>query len=89
MYSPFSLSASFDNRNKYFEFVNVGYWTPLLGFITQELAFPHITHYFRNITLDIITTHVRLHLYNTMTIKKRNLFRIRHGKFWKGIIRVP
>ncbi|XP_073816312.1 ionotropic receptor 93a [Musca autumnalis] len=43
------------NRNKYFEFVNIGYWTSVLGFVTHELAFPHITHFFRNITLDIVT----------------------------------
>ncbi|XP_075148376.1 ionotropic receptor 93a [Haematobia irritans] len=49
--------GSFENRNKHFEFVNIGYWTSVLGFVTHELAFPHITHYFRNITLDIITIH--------------------------------
>uniref|UniRef100_A0A1I8M4L7 Ionotropic glutamate receptor C-terminal domain-containing protein n=1 Tax=Musca domestica TaxID=7370 RepID=A0A1I8M4L7_MUSDO len=46
-----------ENRNKYFEFVNIGYWTSVLGFVTHELAFPHVKHYFRNITLDIITMH--------------------------------
>uniref|UniRef100_A0A905RZW6 Lig_chan-Glu_bd domain-containing protein n=1 Tax=Stomoxys calcitrans TaxID=35570 RepID=A0A905RZW6_STOCA len=50
-------TESFENRNKYFDFVSIGYWTSVLGFVTHELAFPHITHYFRNITLDIITIH--------------------------------
>lgn len=52
------FSGLSENRNKYFEFVNIGYWTSVLGFVTHELAFPHVKHYFRNITLDIITMHV-------------------------------
>lgn len=47
-----------DTRNKNFEFIDVGYWTPTLGFNTHEVMFPHITHFFRNITLDILTVHV-------------------------------
>ncbi|XP_054747886.1 ionotropic receptor 93a isoform X1 [Anastrepha obliqua] len=46
-----------DTRNKNFEFIDVGYWTPILGFITQEVMFPHIEHFFRNVTLDILTVH--------------------------------
>ncbi|KAM7360872.1 ionotropic receptor 93a isoform 2-T2 [Cochliomyia hominivorax] len=49
--------SSSKNPNKNFDFTNVGYWTPVLGFVTQELAFPHVTHYFRNVTLDILTVH--------------------------------
>ncbi|XP_067617872.1 ionotropic receptor 93a isoform X3 [Eurosta solidaginis] len=46
-----------DTRNKNFEFIDVGYWTPVLGFITHEVMFPHIEHFFRNVTLDILTVH--------------------------------
>ncbi|XP_014095980.3 ionotropic receptor 93a isoform X1 [Bactrocera oleae] len=46
-----------DTRNRNFEFIDVGYWTPTLGFNTHEVMFPHITHFFRNITLDILTAH--------------------------------
>ncbi|XP_037955299.1 ionotropic receptor 93a-like [Teleopsis dalmanni] len=46
-----------EGRNKNFEFINIGYWSPVNGFVTHELTFPHIQHYFRNITLDIVTMH--------------------------------
>uniref|UniRef100_A0A1A9V502 Ionotropic glutamate receptor C-terminal domain-containing protein n=1 Tax=Glossina austeni TaxID=7395 RepID=A0A1A9V502_GLOAU len=46
-----------ENRNKNFEFANVGYWSPTSGFVAHELLFPHVVHYFRNITLDIVTVH--------------------------------
>uniref|UniRef100_W8BGJ6 Glutamate receptor ionotropic, delta-1 n=2 Tax=Ceratitis capitata TaxID=7213 RepID=W8BGJ6_CERCA len=46
-----------DTRNRNFEFIDVGYWTPTLGFITHEVMFPHIVHSFRNITMDILTVH--------------------------------
>ncbi|XP_017477570.1 PREDICTED: uncharacterized protein LOC108367467 [Rhagoletis zephyria] len=46
-----------DTRNKNFEFIDVGYWTPILGFITHEIMFPHIEHFFRNITLNVLTVH--------------------------------
>uniref|UniRef100_A0A1A9W573 Ionotropic glutamate receptor C-terminal domain-containing protein n=1 Tax=Glossina brevipalpis TaxID=37001 RepID=A0A1A9W573_9MUSC len=46
-----------ENRNKNFEFIDVGYWSPTLGVIAYESLFPHIVHHFRNITLDILTIH--------------------------------
>ncbi|EDW96190.2 uncharacterized protein Dyak_GE25033 [Drosophila yakuba] len=46
-----------DAKNRNFEFINIGYWSPVLGFVCQELAFPHIEHHFRNITMDILTVH--------------------------------
>ncbi|XP_017844834.1 ionotropic receptor 93a [Drosophila busckii] len=46
-----------DSNNRNFEFVNIGYWSPLLGFNCHELTFPHIEHHFRNITMDIATAH--------------------------------
>ncbi|KAH8343645.1 hypothetical protein KR059_002422, partial [Drosophila kikkawai] len=46
-----------DAKNRNFEFVNIGYWSPLLGFVCQELTFPHIEHHFRNITMDVLTVH--------------------------------
>lgn len=49
-----------DAKNQNFEFVNIGYWSPLLGFVCQELTFPHIEHHFRNITMDVLTVHVSL-----------------------------
>ncbi|XP_037810946.1 ionotropic receptor 93a [Lucilia sericata] len=52
-----TLRVSSNSPNRNFEFTNVGYWSPLLGFVTQDLAFPHAIHHFRNITLDILTVH--------------------------------
>lgn len=52
------VTSPSNNPNRNFEFMNIGYWTPVLGFVTEELAFPHATHFFRNITLDILTVHV-------------------------------
>ncbi|KAI9577332.1 hypothetical protein GQX74_013041 [Glossina fuscipes] len=46
-----------ENRNKNFEFTDVGYWSPTSGFVAHELLFPHVVHHFRNITLDIVTIH--------------------------------
>ncbi|KAH8382894.1 hypothetical protein KR009_005738 [Drosophila setifemur] len=46
-----------DAKNQNFEFINIGYWSPLLGFVCQELTFPHIDHHFRNITMDVVTVH--------------------------------
>lgn len=38
----------------------------MLGFVTHELAFPHVTHNFRNITLDILTVHVKKKIISLM-----------------------
>ncbi|XP_055850497.1 ionotropic receptor 93a [Episyrphus balteatus] len=43
-------------KNKY-EFIDVGYWSPILGFVTTDAIFPHIKERFRNITMDVITYH--------------------------------
>uniref|UniRef100_A0A1A9Z7D3 Ionotropic glutamate receptor C-terminal domain-containing protein n=1 Tax=Glossina pallidipes TaxID=7398 RepID=A0A1A9Z7D3_GLOPL len=51
------------NHNKNFEFADVGYWSPTSGFVAHELLFPHVVHYFRNITLDIVTIHSALVLH--------------------------
>ncbi|XP_023172805.2 ionotropic receptor 93a [Drosophila hydei] len=53
----FRMAPTRDAKNRNFEFINIGYWTPLLGFICHELTFPHIDHHFRNITMDIVTVH--------------------------------
>ncbi|XP_037717330.1 ionotropic receptor 93a [Drosophila subpulchrella] len=53
----FRTDPTRDAKNRNFEFINIGYWSPLLGFVCQELAFPHIEHHFRNITMDIVTVH--------------------------------
>ncbi|XP_070072674.1 ionotropic receptor 93a, partial [Drosophila takahashii] len=53
----FRAAPTRDAKNQNFEFINIGYWSPLLGFVCQELAFPHIEHHFRNITMDIVTVH--------------------------------
>ncbi|XP_041673704.1 ionotropic receptor 93a [Drosophila eugracilis] len=53
----FRTAPTRDAKNRNFEFINIGYWSPLLGFVCQELAFPHIEHHFRNITMDIVTIH--------------------------------
>jgi len=55
-----SIDPTRDAKNRNFEFINIGYWSPMLGFVCQELAFPHIEHHFRNITMDIVTVHVSL-----------------------------
>ncbi|XP_036673831.3 ionotropic receptor 93a isoform X2 [Drosophila suzukii] len=52
-----SIDPTRDAKNRNFEFINIGYWSPMLGFVCQELAFPHIEHHFRNITMDIVTVH--------------------------------
>ncbi|XP_068154999.1 ionotropic receptor 93a [Drosophila tropicalis] len=53
----FRTAPTRDAKNRNFDFINIGYWSPLLGFVVQELTFPHIEHHFRNITLDILTVH--------------------------------
>ncbi|XP_003736546.3 ionotropic receptor 93a [Drosophila pseudoobscura] len=53
----FRTAPTRDARNQNFEFVDIGYWSPLLGFVCQELTFPHIAQHFRNITMDIVTMH--------------------------------
>lgn len=60
--SLFLNSASNENANRNFEFANVGYWTPTLGFITEELLFPHIQHFFRNLSLNVVTISVSMKL---------------------------
>lgn len=47
------LSSSFD-----YDYVDVGYWSPLFGFVSKDVLFPHISHKFRNISLNVITYHV-------------------------------
>ncbi|XP_032312230.1 ionotropic receptor 93a [Drosophila ananassae] len=53
----FRAAPTRDAKNQNFEFINIGYWSPLLGFVCQELTFPHIDHHFRNITMDVVTVH--------------------------------
>ncbi|KAH8268070.1 hypothetical protein KR018_012072, partial [Drosophila ironensis] len=55
--SKFRTVPTRDAKNRNFEFINIGYWSPLLGFVCQELTFPHIEHHFRNITMDVVTVH--------------------------------
>ncbi|XP_055903819.1 ionotropic receptor 93a [Eupeodes corollae] len=40
-----------------YDFEDVGYWSPVLGFVTVDAIFPHIEERFRNITMDVITYH--------------------------------